>query len=352
MSSEIHCQYSQINTKESASKFVILMVAAVAVLLLTMIVALGMGSAGLPVSEVFYSVFGCHYWQCEVDPISQQIVWQIRLPRILMALLTGAGLSVTGAILQSVTRNPLADPYLFGISAGASLGAVIVMAVISTATISITMGALVGGIFSVILMLILAGRASVNVESLLLSGVAVSFMLSAFTSLILYYSEPETAATLLFWMMGSFANSQWGEIWFPASILIIGVALFFLYRRWLIAIQTGDESALTLGIPVNQLRLFMLIVCAIITAVLVAHVGGIGFVGLMIPHISRFIIGSQIHRVLLMSLVLGGTFMVWVDVIAHSVLKHQVLPIGIVTSAVGSFFFFIILKNRSRIAQQ
>ncbi len=334
--------------KES-SQFYWLVIFSLILLFVTLFFALGIGSVNLTAAEIYNSLFSCDTTlaNCLTSQINQQIVWEIRLPRILMALITGAGLAVTGAVLQSVTRNPLADPYLFGISSGAALGAVIVMSVLSTATVSITMGALVGAAFSVILMLTLAGRAAVQVERLLLSGVAVSFMLSAFTSLILYYSNPETAATLLFWMMGSFSNSQWSELWMPSSILILGGSLFFVFRRWLGAIQAGDESALTLGIPVNQLRLFMLIVCAAITGVLVAHVGGIGFVGLMIPHIARYIIGAQIHRLLFMSLVLGAIFMIWVDVLARSLLQNQVLPIGIVTSAVGSFFFFIILKHRT-----
>lgn len=330
--------------KGESSQFLIFSITAILFLLFSILAATSLGSVDISVNDVFYSLFVCTTdTQCPVNAISQQIIWEIRLPRILMALLTGAGLSVTGAILQSVTRNPLADPYLFGISSGASLGAVLVMA---GGFLSITFGALIGAAFSVILMLTLAGRSAVHVERLLLSGVAVSFMLSAFTSLILYYSEPDTAATLLFWMMGSFSNSQWGELWMPTTALFIGVSLFFIYRRWLGAIQAGDESALTLGIPVNQMRLFMLLVCAAITAVLVAHVGGIGFVGLMIPHISRFIVGTQIHRLLFMTLVLGASFMIWVDVIARSLLNNQVLPVGIVTSAVGSLFFFVILKHR------
>jgi len=331
-----------------ASRFNLLVLAAGIILLLSILMATGAGSVDLTLVEVFRSLFVCpvNAEACQINPVSHQIVWDIRLPRILMAMITGAGLSVTGAILQSVTRNPLADPYLFGISSGASLGAVIAMSVVATGIFTVTTGALLGGALSVFLMLILAGKAAVQVERLLLSGVAVSFMLSAFTSLILYYSSPETAATLLFWMMGSFSNSQWNELWMPSTVLLVGVSLFFIYRRWLSAVQAGDESAFTLGIPVNQLRLFMLIVCAAITAVLVAHVGGIGFVGLMIPHISRFIVGAQIHRILIMSLLLGGGFMIWVDVIARSLLTHQVLPVGIVTSAVGSLFFFVILKRR------
>ncbi|MCP3673624.1 MAG: iron ABC transporter permease [Gammaproteobacteria bacterium] len=343
------------NMKGNASRFYIFIIASILFLLFSIFTATSIGSVNIPMSEIFNSLFICSEQtvnsQCQINPIHHQIIWEIRLPRVLMALLTGAGLSITGAILQSVTRNPLADPYLFGISSGAALGAVIVMAAISTTTlsgtpISITVGALIGSTFSVLLMLTLAGRSAVHVERLLLSGIAVSFMLSAFTSMILYSSEPDTASTLLFWMMGSFSNSQWSELWMPASTLVFGVSLFIIYRRWLGAIQAGDEGALTLGIPVNQMRLFMLIICAAITAVLVAHVGGIGFVGLMIPHISRFIVGTQIHRLLFMTLILGGSFMIWVDVIARSLLDNQVLPVGIVTSAVGSLFFFVILKHR------
>ncbi|MET1256212.1 FecCD family ABC transporter permease [Aliikangiella maris] len=336
--------------KRYSPQFLVVLSVSLISLIISIMLATGIGSVQVSMSDIFQTLFSCNddLAVCAVSEVNQKIIWEIRLPRILMALLTGAGLSMCGAVLQAVTRNPLADPYLFGISAGSSLGAVIVMAGISSAIISITMGALIGGIFSVALMLILAGKSAFNVERLLLSGVAVSFMLSAFTSLILYYSDPDTAATVLFWMMGSFSNSQWSEMWLPVSMLLIGVAFVFTFRRWLAALQAGDESALTLGIPVSQLRLAMLIACAMVTAVLVAHVGGIGFVGLMIPHISRYIVGAQIHRVLMMSLILGGTFMIWVDVIARSVLMHQVLPVGIVTSAAGSLFFFVILKHRSQ----
>ena len=271
-----------------------------------------------------------------------------------MALLAGAGLSVTGAILQSVTRNPLADPYLFGISSGAALGAVLAMSAFSgmlaatglSVVLNVTTGALAGGALSVFLMLTLAGKSAVQVEKLLLSGVAVSFMLSAFTSLVIYYSTPETAATLLFWLMGSFSGSNWADLMLPFLAVTLGSGPFFIFSRWLVVMQLGEESAATLGVPVHKLRLGMLLVCSAMTAILVAEVGGIGFVGLMIPHIVRLLVGGQLHRVLLMSLLVGATFMIWVDVLAHSLLQDQVLPVGIVTSALGSLFFFIILKQR------
>ncbi|MCF6194381.1 MAG: iron ABC transporter permease [Kangiellaceae bacterium] len=320
-------------------------------LVLSFTFATGIGSVSLSASDVINSIFICGGGadSCAVDELYQKIIWEIRLPRIIMAFLTGVGLSITGAILQSVTRNPLADPYLFGISSGAALGAVIVIASISGAAISITFGALLGGVFSVILMLVLAGRASVQVERLLLSGVAVSFMLSSFTSLIIYYSEPDTAGRLLFWLMGSFSNSQWEQLALPAVTTSLGLALFVIYRKWITAIQAGDEGAFTLGVPVNKLRLGMLVIGSMITAVLVAQVGGIGFVGLMIPHICRYLVGSQLHRVLLMCVLIGGSFMIWVDVIARTILTEQVIPVGIVTSAIGSFFFFIVLKTKREI---
>ncbi|PID41811.1 MAG: ABC transporter permease [Gammaproteobacteria bacterium] len=318
-------------------------------LVLSIFFALSSGSVAIPFMDVIQSLFVCPFSApCGVSELSDQILWEIRLPRVLMALVTGAGLAVTGAVLQSIMRNPLADPYLFGISSGASLGAVIVLSsTMAVAGVSLTLGALLGGLFSVVLMLTLAGRSATNVERLLLSGVAVSFMLSSFTGLILYYSDPDTAASLLFWMMGSFSNSQWSELPVPAIALVVGVFLFVSFRRWFSAVLAGDESAFALGVPVNRFRLSMLLVCAAITAVIVAHVGGIGFVGLMIPHISRYLVGARIQDLVPMCLLIGGIFMIWVDVVAHSLLAYQVLPVGIVTSAAGSLFFFFILKFRT-----
>ncbi|MCG8613655.1 MAG: iron ABC transporter permease [Pseudomonadales bacterium] len=328
---------------------VLLIGIAIGLLIATLLVATCSGSVAVNLMDVLRSLFICPFQNnCDAPELTQRIIWEIRLPRILMALITGAGLAITGAMMQSVTRNPLADPYLFGISSGASLGASIVMSLASSIAISITLGAFLGAMFSVILMLALAGRSAAIVERLLLSGVAVSFMLSAFTSLILYYSSPQLAATLLFWMMGSFSDSQWHELALPWATVLGGTSLFLIFHRWIGVLQAGDENAHTLGVPVNQFRLLVLLVCAAITGVLVAHVGGIGFVGLMIPHIARFLVGAQIHRMLIMCIFLGGTFMVWVDIVAHSTLTNQVLPIGIVTSTVGSLFFFVILKYRSR----
>ncbi|MCO7227041.1 iron ABC transporter permease [Pleionea sp. CnH1-48] len=318
-------------------------------LLFSVLASIAFGSAQISIGDAF-SALVCPLTtehSCQQQIITNKIIWEIRLPRILIALITGMGLSVAGAVLQTITRNPLADPYLFGISSGAALGAVVIMVMISSSIIGMTLGAFLGSFLAVLLMLMLAGKNAVRVERLLLSGVAVSFMLSAFTSMILYFADPNAAANLLFWMMGSFANTSWPDLIAPTFVIFPSLFIFFSMQRWLGALLAGDESAHTLGIPVNKFRLLVLLMCALMTAVLVAQSGGIGFVGLMIPHIARYLVGANIKRVLLMSCLLGGSFMIWVDVVARSVLAHQVLPIGIVTSAVGSVFFFIILRQRS-----
>lgn len=317
-------------------------------LLATAAFSLTVGSADVGLGDV-WSAVGC--WlnpgeACNGEVLKQRILFQLRLPRILTAFVTGAGLAVAGAVLQTATRNPLADPYLFGISSGASFGAVIAIASVGGGFVSVTAGALAGAGLSVFLVLMLAGNHAGRIEHLLLSGVAVSFMLAAGTSLLLYMAEPEAAANVLFWMMGSFSRSQWSHLPLLYITFAVCLALFLGYGRRLNVLLAGDESAHTLGVNVSRMRLMMLLLCSVLTAVLVAQSGGIGFVGLMIPHIVRYLTGAEITRVTLFSALLGGIFMIWVDVVARSILPHQVLPIGIITSALGSLFFFVILKAR------
>ncbi|MBF0264010.1 MAG: iron ABC transporter permease [Gammaproteobacteria bacterium] len=319
-------------------------------LIISVICAISIGSVSIATNEIYEMILCFSNSSCDIQSSNWQIIWELRLPRALMAMITGAGLALSGTILQTITRNPLADPYLLGISSGAALGAVVSMAIstlILWLNLPITMGALAGAIFSLFLMLTLAGRHAFKVERLLLSGVAVSFMLSAFTSLILYYSAPDVSATLLFWMMGSFSHIQWQNLALPFVMVTLGLMIGLIYRNWIAAIQTGDDSALSLGVPVNSLRLSLLIISAIITGTLVAQVGGIAFVGLMIPHIARMIVGSVFHKVFISAFLLGSIFLIWVDIIARTVFENQVLPVGIVTAAIGSVFFFIILRNKN-----
>ncbi|MCF1428287.1 MAG: iron ABC transporter permease [Shewanella sp.] len=341
-------------TQASDSQKVLLM-AFVLFALLTPWLAACFGAVSLSPVQIWDALRG------DGQGVISRIVMELRMPRILLALIAGAGLALAGAVLQLATRNPLADPYLFGISSGASFGAICVMTLAGAgfgsmmgpwlAHLSLPVGALLGAGLSVMLVLALSGGgASHQIERILLSGVATSFMFAAFGSLLLYFSEPQAAAAVLFWTLGSFARASWSGLWLPALVVLFGLLILLGLRRSLLALQGGDETAHTLGVPVPRLRLAILLLCSVMTAILVASCGGIGFVGLLVPHIVRMLLPSG--QSLLLTALAGGVFMVWVDVLARTLLSNQELPVGVITSAVGSLFFLTLLRRRRRLVHE
>ena len=346
---------------------------------ITLLAAASFGAANISFSDVInvvlHNTFGtAMFGMTEVSGIAERIVMELRFPRILLAFIAGAGLSVAGSVLQTVTRNPLADPYLFGISSGASFGAVLVITLFSGSGlaldssggsglfasssggsgsglfdllgwISLPLGAFLGAGVSVLMVLTLCGRnMSSQIERMLLSGVAISFMFGALTSLLLYFSSPQAAASVLFWSLGSFAKASWEGLLFPAVVVCAATGIILLFKRQIMAMRAGDETAHTLGINVSRLRLQMLLLCSLITAILVANCGGIGFVGLMIPHTVRMLFPGRFP--LITTALVGGLFMVWIDVLARTMLSSQELPVGIITAVIGSIFFLFILGSR------
>ncbi|WP_462171042.1 FecCD family ABC transporter permease [Pseudoalteromonas xiamenensis] len=286
----------------------------------------------------------------EPSNLMQKIVIELRLPRSILAFTAGAGLSLAGVILQTVTRNPLADPYLFGISSGASFGVVLLFSLTGIqAGLVIAGAAFLGSTLAVTLLIALAlSVRSSQVEVLLLAGVALSFLFSALTSLLLYWTDPEAISAILFWNLGSFSRADWQWLWLPVAVVLSACAILLLYRRSLNALLLGDESATTVGVNAGRLRVAMLLISSLITAVLVASCGGVGFVGLMIPHIVRFFISQAKVSGLLATFLTGGLFMLWVDIVARSLLDNQELPVGVITASIGSLFFLILLLLRSR----
>ena len=325
---------------------------AVCIVLISAVFAVSFGAANISSGDVLSVLFSLVGGDTDVANIKQRIILELRIPRLILAFLTGAGLSLAGAVLQTVTRNPLADPYLFGIASGASFGAVLVIASIGGSAgwaigqMGVTTGAFIGAAFSVLIVLGLAGR-GVQIERMLLAGVASSFMFSAGTSLVLYASDPEAAASLLFWTLGSFTRANWNNLFVPSLVIISCLILFLGFSRALKAVLAGDETAKTLGVNVTRLRMGMLLLSSLLTATLVANTGGIGFVGLMIPHIVRRLLQTHQQYVLLACVVFGGVFMVWVDVLARSLVANNELPIGVITAAIGSVFFLLVLRKRA-----
>ena len=314
--------------------------------LLSLMAALTFGAANITPSQLF----NCLFAQCD-SQINTMIVWQIRLPRVLVGFVAGASLACAGAILQNITRNPLADPYLFGIVAGAGLGATIAsIGFNEQLTIALPLAAFLGALFAVIIVFALANIMQ-KIEQLLLAGVAISFMLSAITQFMLYTSEPLAANRVLFWLMGSLARVEMQHFYLISLVMIIALIIIMAFHRQIDALALGDETASTLGVNVTKLRLLMLAICAALTAVIVAYCGGIAFIGLMIPHIVRQLVGSNTVRLLAGSVFLGGSFLIWVDVIARSAINNLELPIGIITSVIGSLFFLFVMFKGSRYEQ-
>ncbi|MDH0449858.1 iron ABC transporter permease [Shewanella sp. GD04112] len=344
--------------------------------LLTPIAAASFGAANisfLDVLQVFINKLSHLFMADEAvstSSMTERIVMELRLPRIILAFVAGAGLSLAGSVLQTVTRNPLADPYLFGISSGASFGAVVMLTLFTGSGLfgnagtiansgifsgsgtfagllwfSLPFGAFIGASLSVLIVLALAGLGlKSQVERMLLSGVATSFMFSALTSLLLYFASPQATASVLFWSLGSFAKASWSLLALPSLVVLLSFFIILGWKRQIMALQAGDETAHTLGVNVPKLRLNMLLLCSLITAILVATCGGIGFVGLMIPHTVRLLFPGR--QPILLTALVGGLFMVWIDVLARCLLGNQELPVGIITAAIGSFFFLLILRRR------
>ncbi|HEV2123188.1 MAG TPA: iron ABC transporter permease [Chloroflexota bacterium] len=283
----------------------------------------------------------------------EQIVWMIRLPRVLLGGIVGASLAAVGVAMQAMVRNPIADPYILGVSSGAAVGAVLVILFgLGTAfgIYALSLAAFASGLISFALVFALAQRGGqITPLRLILVGVAVSHVLSAITSFLVFRSpRQEGIQTALFWMMGSLAGAKWAYLAVPATVLLLGTAVLVLQARAMNALVAGEETAVTLGVDTNRFRVLLMTVAALLTGTVVAVAGAIGFVGLIMPHIVRLFAGSDHRKVLPISVLSGAIFLIWVDVLARTVAAPQELPIGIITSFLGGPFFLWLLHHKHR----
>jgi iron complex transport system permease protein len=288
-------------------------------------------------------------WSRAVD----DIVWQVRFPRVLLGAFVGAGLAVVGTTLQALVRNPLADPYLFGISSGASVGAVVVflLGLALFGVFSLSIAAFLGGLVAFVLVFVLAQRdGDMSPMRLILAGVAVSYLLSAITSFLVFQADSTGAGSqvrsVLFWMLGGLGGARWEYLVVPAPVVAVGTVVLALQWRRLNALVVGEESALSLGVDTRRFRRWLFILTALLTGVMVAVSGGIVFVGLVIPHMVRIVVGADHRRVLPAAALVGAIFLVWVDVAARMVVAPAELPIGIITAVVGAPVFIWLLRRR------
>lgn len=286
----------------------------------------------------------------------QQIVWRVRMPRVLLAALAGSGLALVGVAMQAMVRNPLADPYLLGVSSGASVGAVLVLALGAFAfagELALPLGAFGGALIACAAVYLLAMSGGRLLASrLILGGVAIAYCLGGLTSLIVMTSgQRDLANSVLVWTMGSLAGARWDDLGLPALLLLAGIALLLAQARTLNALLAGEETAATLGVDTTRTRRWMFVLVSLVTGVLVALTGPIGFVGLVVPHVARMLVGAEHRRVLPVSALVGAIFLVWVDVVSRVSFAPAELPVGVITSLIGGPFFVWMLYQR-RTAQR
>ncbi|MDK9639859.1 iron ABC transporter permease [Propionibacterium freudenreichii] len=316
-----------------------------------MVLALGFGAEMISVHRVLDALHQVVAGQT-ADHAAYTIVWQLRVPRTLLAAFVGAGLAVAGATIQTLAQNPLADPYLLGVSSGASVGATAVIAGGLSAiggTFALTGGALAGALIASALVFGVAQlQGGLTPLRLVLTGTVLSSAFSSLASFLIFASgNPSAAQAVLFWLLGTLGGAQWSNLALPIVVtLVLGLALFAL-SGWMDALANGPDVAAGLGVPVRGLRITLFILQALMVGVLVAAVGGIGFVGLIMPHLARLLVGGR-HRLLLpTSALIGAIFMVWVDVVTRVLIAPVEIPVSVVTGIIGAPIFLVLLGRRT-----
>lgn len=328
-----------------------------ALLLATAVVALGAGPANIPVERVV-AILLAGPDAPSARPGEALIVWQIRMPRILIGALVGASLATAGAVMQGLFRNPLADPGLVGVSSGAALAAVatIVLGGTLLAPVTAVLGpftlplmAFGGGLAATILLYAIATRQGrTSVPTMLLAGIAIGAFASAITGLLVYISSDQQLRDITFWSLGGLGGASWSKLWSAGPIMLLVLVAIPLLGRGLNAIVLGEAEAFHLGIPVQRLKRVAIFLVAAATGSAVAISGVIGFVGIVVPHLLRLAIGAD-HRALLpASALLGAILLILADMLARTLVAPAEMPIGIITAAIGApFFLRMLLRNRS-----
>lgn len=321
------------------------------VLLLVVAAGTGIGEMPIPLDTTFLAVTNKFGWTAiELDPIHQSVIWDYRLSRALVAACCGAGLALCGAILQSLLRNALAEPYVLGVSAGASTGAVAIMILgLGSGAVTLSAGAFVGAFCAFLFVALLSDGARAGAGKTILAGVAASQLFNALTAYVVSTSgNAQQARDVMFWLLGSFGGVRWPEFQLALAVVIVGFLVCMYFAKALDAFAFGDDAAASLGIPVDAVRVILFAATALLTAAIVSMVGSIGFVGLVVPHAARFIVGPAHVRLLPTCVVTGAVFLVVADIVSRVILPQQVLPIGVVTALVGVPFFSIILYRSQR----
>ncbi|MGC1418926.1 MAG: iron ABC transporter permease [Acidimicrobiales bacterium] len=290
-----------------------------------------------------------------LDTLQSTIIWQLRAPRLVLGLLAGAMLSVAGGTYQGVFRNPLADPYLLGVAAGAGLGATFAIMDIGGGTYTPTwtpLMAFAGAMVAVAITWIIGGRGlRSSAATLILAGVAVSALLTSAQTFLQQQASAQSIARVYIWLLGSLASANWSSVELVLPYVLVCCAICVAAGRALDVMSVGEDESRSLGVPVRRVRLIVIAASSLGTAAIVSAVGLIGFVGIIVPHIVRLLVGTSYRRILPISVAFGAAFLVFADTIARTVIAPSELPLGVVTALVGAPVFVLILSLRRRMVQ-
>jgi iron complex transport system permease protein len=316
----------------------------------SILVATTVGAARIPLATSALALFAPS--TLEEGSTHALIIHRIRLPRVLLACLIGAALAVSGAAMQGLFRNPLASPYVLGVASGSSTGAALVLVNGWRPIPFLPLGAFLGGLMAVTIVYALASRRDhrTSVFTLVLGGVAVGALFSAITSFLVFLSSSgERMADIVFWIMGGLGRADWLSVMVVAAVALPAAAILSVLAPDLNALSMGEEAAFHLGVDAERAKRWALILGTAATSASVAFAGTIGFVGLVIPHVVRLIVGPD-HRILLpASALAGASFLIWADVAARTVMRPVELPVGIITAFLGAPFFLYLLRTRGRL---
>jgi iron complex transport system permease protein len=322
-------------------------------LIVLVLLAMSSGPAGISVKQVATSILMGPNYQIgqSVSESQHRIIWNLRLPRILMSLVSGAVLSVSGMVYQALFRNPMADPYVLGISSGAafaiSFAAFIGLIGGATGLWEVPLIAFLGSTGTALCILVLSGGVRRSPTTLLLTGVALNFLLSALMTLFMYLNRAQLQS-IMQWTLGSFGSASWTKLLVLLIAAVIGLGPIFLMTRELDILLLDEASARSVGLPVKTVRLLLLLFTTFATAVTVSFCGTIGFVGLMVPHIMRLVTGPQHRHLVPFSLIGGAIMMVGADTVSRTVLGSSELPVGVITAIAGAPLFIILLIHARR----
>ncbi|MFC2071369.1 FecCD family ABC transporter permease [Chloroflexota bacterium] len=316
------------------------------------IAATAIGAASLTVGESFQAILARIFPALQTSGFADTIIWQLRLPRILMAIITGLSLGVAGAVMQGVLRNPLVSPYTLGLSAGAACGAGIAIAlgvgIFGTGRYLIVGNAFIFSLLTMFLVLLISRIRGTAIETLILAGVALGYLFSATISILKYVSDTEALREIVFWLMGGLYMARWETVFLLLPVVTVIIIIAMRYSWDLNVMGSGEEVAMSLGVRVNRIRIVCLAISALMTASVIAFTGIIGFIGLVSPHICRSIVGSD-HRFLIpASGLMGGLILLVSDTICRTLIQPTEIPVGILTAFIGVPFFLYLLMRKRR----